>query len=173
MRHYRVVSLQAIIYAPRQSRCIFARFRACRIVRFCWCVKEGRKRKRNRERRETERALRGCGPNYPQWLLRNVKEGRVPIGGRKDGASAFFSSLLLSRRTNNPPREDVSNRFSPTRLQVVLRMALCELLCVIPAYSRAHVGEAEVHLVFYRAGIFLSRSIPSRDERAQKTEKSK
>lgn len=80
---------------------------------------------------EAERVLRGCGPNYPQWLSRTRKRD-VSLGSRKDGASEFFSSFSAC-----PPREDVSNRFSATRLQVVLRMALRELPCVIlPALIR-------------------------------------
>lgn len=91
-----------------------------------WERESGRKR----ERRKDREILVGADPIIHSGS-RERERGTCPQAVGRTG-HRDFSPLSLSRRASNPPREDVSNRFFATRLQVVLRMAFRELPCVIP-----------------------------------------
>lgn len=116
---------------------------ACRIERF-----RGSMKAEERENDEKQRALRGCGPNYPQWLSKTKKKN-VSLGGGKDGASGFFSSFSFSTCQQPSARERVES-ILPDSFTSCSANGTSQTAVRYPAYSRIRVGETEMHLVLLR-----------------------
>lgn len=103
---------------------------------------------KERENGEKQRALRGCGPNYPQWLLKTKKKN-MSLGGGKNGTSGFFSSFSFSTCQQPSARERVES-ILPDSFTSCSANGTSQTAVRYPAYSRIHVGETEMHLVLLR-----------------------
>lgn len=84
-----VAYILSIHVRPRVSHILVHRY-ACRIEKFRGSVKAEERETAER----TERASRGCGPNYPQWLSR-MRKRDMSLGGRKDGNIGIFLLFLF------------------------------------------------------------------------------
>lgn len=106
-----------------------------------------------REDDKKQRALRGCGPNYPQWLLKTKKKNlTMSLGGRKDGATGFFSSFSFSICQQPFARERVesilSDSFTSCSANGTSRTAV--------RYSRIRVGETEMQNILLYCATLLN-----------------